>query len=203
MIKNYLKTAFRSLLRNKGFTFINVFGLALGLATVLLIVLYVVDELSYDRYNNNHDRIYRVNTDLKYGSNETAFAITAPPVADALVKEFPEVERSMRIGAGENFRFKKGNEIIEEKNVFYCSDGIFDIFTLPMLQGNPKTALTEPGTLVISRNIALKYFNTIDALGRTLFLVSDSSAHKITGVMENMPVQSHFRADIFCALPSL
>src|SRR4051812_43741686 len=106
MFKNYLKTAFRSLLKNKGFTAINILGLALGLTTCLLIVFYVIDELSYDRYNTKHDRIYRVNTDLKYGGNETSFAITAAPVADALLKEFPEVENSMRIGMGINIRFK-------------------------------------------------------------------------------------------------
>jgi putative ABC transport system permease protein len=200
MFRNYIKTAFRSLLKNKGFTFINILGLSLGLATCLLIVFYVIDELSYDRYNIKHERIFRVNTDLKYGGNETSFAITAPPVADALVKEFPEVERSMRIGGGVNFRFKKGDEVLEEKNVFYCSGGIFDIFTFPMLQGDPKTALVQPGDMVICKDIALKYFNTINAVGRTLFLVADSSMHKITGVMENMPAQSHFRADILVAM---
>src|SRR4051812_3055546 len=119
MLKNIFNTAFRSLLKNKGFTFINVSGLALGLATFLLIVFYVFDELSYDRYNTKADRIYRVNTDLKAGDNETSFPITAPPVADAMVKEFPEVERSMRIGGGANIRFKKGDQIIEEKDAFY------------------------------------------------------------------------------------
>lgn len=197
MIKNIFKTSFRSLLKNKGFTFINIFGLALGLATCLLIVFYVVDELSYDRFNTKYERIFRVNTDVKYGSNETFFAITAPPVADALVKEFPEVERSMRITNAVNIRFKKNNEVIEEKNVFYCSDGIFGIFTLPLLQGDPQTALTEPNTVVISKSIAIKYFNTINVVGKTMFLVSDSSMHKITGVMENMPDQSHLKADIF------
>jgi putative ABC transport system permease protein len=200
MIRNFIKTAFRSLLKNKGFTFINVFGLALGLTTCLLIVFYVFDELSYDRYNKNCDRIYRVNTDLKYGNNETSFAITAAPVADALVKEFPEVERSMRIGIGVNLRFKKGNDLIEEKNAFYCSDSLFGLFTFPLLHGDPKTALSEAGTMVISRSIALKYFNTTNVVGKTLFWVGDSSMHKITGVMENMPAQSHFKADIFIAM---
>jgi len=200
MIRNYLKTAFRSLLKNKGFTFINIFGLALGLATCLLIVFYVIDELSYDRYNNKYDRIYRVDTDIKYGNTLTAFAITAPPVADALVKEFPEVERSTRIWRAVNIRFKKGNEVIEERNAIYCSDGIFDIFTLPMLEGNPKTALTEPNAIVITRSTALKYFNTIHAVGKTLAMATDSSIHKITGVIKDMPAQSHFKADFFMAM---
>src|ERR1700710_1193595 len=98
MIRNFIKAAIRSLLKNKGFTFINIIGLALGLATCLLIVFYVFDELSYDRFNTKKDRIYRVDTDIKAGGNETSFAITAPPVGDALAKEFPEVEHAMRIG---------------------------------------------------------------------------------------------------------
>ena len=200
MIRNYIKTAFRSLLKNKGFTFINVLGLALGLATCLLIVFYVIDELSYDRFNTKYERIYRVNTDLKAGNNETSFAITAPPVADAMAKEFPEVERSMRIGQGVNIRFKKGNNVIDEKKAFYCSGSIFGIFTLPMLQGDPKTALTEPHTIVITQTIALKYFNTANAVGKTLFLVTDSTSYKITGVIQDMPTQSHFSADFFIAM---
>ena len=200
MFKNYFKTAFRSLLKNKGFTFINVFGLALGLATVLLIVFYVVDEFSYDRFNTKADRIYRVNTDLKYGANQTSFAITAPPVADALAKEFPEVEKSMRIGQAVNIRFKKGNEVIEEKGGFYCDNSILQIFTLPLIQGDARTALTEHNTIVLSRSLALKYFNTVNVIGRTLLLISDTSERKITGVMEDMPTQSHFKADLFLSM---
>jgi len=200
MIKNYIKTAFRSLLKNKVFTAINVLGLALGLATCLLIVFYVVDELNYDRYNDKYERIYRVNTDLKVGTTETSFAITPAPTADALLKEFPEVENSMRMGSAVNIRLKKGDEIIDEKNAFYCDRSILNIFTLPLLKGDRKTALAEPGSLVLSKNIAIKYFNTINVINKTMFLVTDSTFHKITGVMEDMPAQSHFRADIFFAM---
>ncbi|MEP6612060.1 MAG: ABC transporter permease, partial [Mucilaginibacter sp.] len=200
MFKNYLKTAFRSLLKNKGFTAINILGLALGLTTCLLIVFYVFDELSYDRYNIKHDRIYRVNTDLKAGSNETSFAITAPPVADALVKEFPEVERSMRIGQGVNIRFKKGNQVIDEKKAFYCDNAVLGIFTLPLLRGDANTALKDANSMVISKEIALKYFNSTNVIGKVMLLVADSSLHKITGVMDNMPTQSHFNADILIGM---
>ena len=200
MIRNYIKTAFRSLLKNKSFTIINILGLALGLSVCLLIVFYVFDELSYDRFNKKFDRIYRVNTDLKVGVTETSFAITPAPVADALLKEFPEVENSMRMGSAVNIRFKKGNDIIDEKNAFYCDRNILNIFTLSLLKGDPKTALAEPGSLVLSKDIAMKYFNTINVIDKTMFLVTDSTSHKITGVMEDMPAQSHFRADIFFAM---
>lgn len=200
MFKNYIKIAFRNLLKNKGFTFINIFGLALGLATCLLIVFYVFDELSYDRFNIRHDRIYRINTDLKVGTNETSFAITAPSVGETLVKEFPEVESATRIGQGVNIHFKKGNEVFDEKRAFYCDNAIFDIFTLPLLQGDAKTALKEANSIVISKDIAIKYFNTINVIGKMMLLVSDSSLHKVTGVMENMPAQSHFNADILLGM---
>lgn len=200
MIRNYLKTGFRSLLKNMAFTAINVFGLAMGLAICLLIVFYVLDELSYDRFNTKSERIYRVNTDLKAGTAETSFAITPAPVADALLKEFPEVENSMRLGQAVNIRFKKGNDIIDEKKTFYCDRSIFSIFTLPLIKGDLKTALAEPGNLVLSKSIAIKYFNTINVIDKALFLVTDSTFHKVTGVMDDMPAQSHFNADIFIAM---
>lgn len=201
MIKNILKTAFRSLAKNKGFTLINILGLASGLAICLLIALYVFDELSYDRYNVNAGRIYRLNTDLKTGGSTTQFAITAPPVGEAMVSEFPEVEKSARIALAINMRFKKGNEVITENKAVYCDRSLFDIFTLPMLSGDPETALKDPNAIVISESAAKKYFNTTNVIGKTLISVNnESSLHKITGVIKDMPAQSHFRADFFLAL---
>ncbi|WP_295799513.1 ABC transporter permease [Mucilaginibacter sp.] len=206
MFKNHLKTAFRSLLKNKGFTAINILGLALGLTTCLFIVFYVFDELSYDRYNIKYDRICRVNTDLKYGGVVTSFAIAAPPVGDAMVREFPEVEKSTRIALAINLRFKKGSEVIEEDRAVYCDPAIFSIFTLPMLAGNPTTALHEPNSIVISESAAKKYFNITDGnyrdiIGKTLTLVSnESSLHEISGVIKDIPAQSHFKADFLLAL---
>src|SRR5476649_1547718 len=109
MIKNFLKTAFRSLLKNKGFTFINVFGLALGLAACLLIVFYVFDELSYDRYNAKADRIYRVNGDIKFGGDANSYAVTPAPLAAALKNDFPEVEQVVRLRNRGGNQVKKGN----------------------------------------------------------------------------------------------
>src|SRR5882762_8591424 len=119
MIKNYLKMAYRSLLKNKGFTAINVLGLALGLATCLLIVFYVVDELSYDRYNTKADRIYRVNEDLKLGNNNVLYAVCMPPLAQTLKNDFPEVEDAVRLKQAGAFHVRKGNEnILEYGTVF-------------------------------------------------------------------------------------
>src|SRR5476649_1287758 len=105
MIRNYIKTAFRSLMKNKGFTFINVLGLALGLATCLLIIFYVFDELSYDRYNKNADRIFRVNSDIKFGGSENFYAVSPAPLGAALKNDFPEIEQVVR------FRERGGNQV--------------------------------------------------------------------------------------------
>ncbi|WP_121812703.1 ABC transporter permease [Mucilaginibacter kameinonensis] len=196
MIRNYFKTAFRSLLKNKGFTFINILGLALGLAICLLITFYVVDELSYDRYNTKHERVYRVNTDLKFSGTLTEYAITAIPVANVLKTECPEVETAVRVTPALNIRFKKGDEIVrEDGSTFYSEPNIFDVFSLPLLFGDAKTALKEPNTVVIAESMAQKYFNRGNVVGQTLFLVTSNTSLKITGVMKDMPVQSHFRAN--------
>ncbi|MFB0498257.1 putative ABC transport system permease protein [Mucilaginibacter sp. OAE612] len=200
MIRNYFKTALRSLLKNKVFTFINILGLALGLAICLLITFYVIDELSYDRYNTKYERIYRVNTDLKFSGTLTQYAITAIPVANVLKAECPEVETAVRITPALNIRFKKGDEIVREDGAtFYSEPNIFDVFTLPLLLGDAKTALKEPNTVVIAESMAKKYFDRTDVVGQTLFLVTSGTSLKITGVMKDMPVQSHFRANFLLA----
>ena len=203
MLKNYIKTAFRSLLKNKGFTFINVLGLALGLATCLLIVFYVFDELSYDRYNTKANRIYRVNMDMKYGGNTSSFAIAPPPLSTAIGTNFPEVETTIRIIKSEGTRIRKGNENVIEDKVAYADPSVFSVFTLPMLSGDPKTALAEPNTMVISESAAQKYFNSTDVVGKYLHLVSEMADFKITGVIRNMPAQSHFNFDYFLSMSSL
>jgi len=206
MIGNYFKTACRSLKRNKGFTFLNIAGLAIGLAACLLIVFYVIDEASYDRYNTNGDRIYRVNTDKKINSSVTSSAIAAPKVAEALRINFPGIEKTVRLLPDEDVRFKKGDELVMEKSAVYCDSTIFDIFTLPMLEGDPKTALTEPNTIVITERMAEKYFNTTHVLGKVLVKVENNNTttnHQITGVIRNLPARSHFNFDFFESMVSV
>src|ERR1700722_13256224 len=157
MIKNYIKTAFRGLMKNKGFTFLNVFGLALGLATCMLIVFYVFDELSYDRYNTKADRIYRVNEDIKLGGSSNSYAIVPAPMAAALKNDFPEIEQVVRFWNKGGNQVKKGTQNINEMAV-YTDSSIFSVFTLPMISGSPSTALTEPHSVVITEHMAKKYF---------------------------------------------
>src|ERR1700744_585311 len=141
MIKNYLKTAYRSLLKNKGFTTINVLGLTLGIATCLLIVFYVLDELSYDRFNEKADRIYRVNNDIKFGGNENSYAVAPSPAAMALKADFPEIEQATRVISGGGLLVRKGGQFLQENHVLYADSTLFSVFSFPMIEGNPADAL--------------------------------------------------------------
>ncbi len=196
MLKNYLKTAFRNLWKNKFYTSINIIGLAVGLATCLLITLYVLDELSYDRFNVKAGRIYRVNNEVKFGDNHFDMAVSPALLGSTMVKDFPQVEQYTRIRWYGGLLIKKGNENIKEERVGFADSTLFDVFTLPMIAGNPKTALKETHSLVVTRKIAEKYFNTVEAVGKTM-LINDTGVYKVTGVIENMPAQSHFNFDIF------
>ncbi|MEO8886133.1 MAG: ABC transporter permease [Mucilaginibacter sp.] len=200
MIKNYIKTAFRTLVKNKGFTAINILGLALGLATCLLIVFYVVDELSYDRYNVNADRIYRVNEDLKLGDYKVQYAVAMPPLAKTLINDFPDVENAVRIKRAA-ISIKKGDEYLPENNVVFADPSVFDVFTLPLIYGDKATLLKDPNTIVISASAALKYFNKLNVIGQQLTIPNYGSL-KITGVIKDIPRQSHFYADFLMAMIS-
>jgi putative ABC transport system permease protein len=202
MIRNYIKTAFRNLLKNKGFTAINVLGLALGLATCLLIVFYVFDELSFDRYNVNLERIYRVNNEIKFGGNENIYSESPAPTAAALKSDFPEIEQVTRFRQRGGNQVKKGAQNIQEDNMVYADPGIFDVFTLPMIDGKPSAALKETHSVVITERIALKYFNSTNAVGKVLTF-NDTALYKVTGVIKNIPAQSHFNFDFFISMPTL
>jgi len=201
MIKNYIKTAFRTLQKNKGFTAINVLGLALGLAACLLIVFYVFDELSYDRYNTKADRIYRVNEDLKLGDNRVQYAVCMPPLAKTLKADFPDVENTVRIKGGGGMHVKKGDENILEYSMIFADPSLFDVFTLPILYGNKATALTDPNTVVITESTAKKYFNRVNVVGESL-ITDGNKPLKITAVIKDIPEQSHFHADFILSMVS-
>ncbi len=202
MIKNYIKTAYRSLIKNRGFSAINILGLALGLAICLLIVFYVYDELSYDRYNAKVDRIYRLNNDIKFGGVENSYAVSPAPVAAALKSDFPEIEQVFRFRDRGGFQVKKGNQNIQEPRMIYADASLFDVFTLPMIDGNSANALMEPHSVVITERTAKKYFNRTNVVGQVLTF-NDTALYKITGVIANIPTQSHFNYDFFISMATL
>ena len=180
MFHNYLKIAWRNLIRNKAFSTINIVGLATGLACFILITLYVTDELNFDRFNEKANRIYRVDSDIKIGGSSLKLAVMSDPMGATLKRDYPDVEAYTRFFANYSRLVKKGNSFISEKNVVHADSTLFDVFTLPMLAGNSKTALKDPHSLVITEDIAKKYFNRIDVVGQNM-IINDTGNYKITG----------------------
>ncbi len=202
MIRNYIKTAYRSLSKNKGFTLLNVLGLSVGLATCLLIVFYVSDELGYDHFNKNFDRIYRVDEDVKYNGDLSQDAVCPAPLAATLAGQFPEIESTVRFRQAGSFQVKKGTQNIHEDYVTYCDNSIFKVFTLPVVYGDNHAALTEPNEVVLTESMAKKYFNRENVVGQTL-VFNDDKPFKITAVIKDIPMQSHFRFDFFISMLTL
>ena len=202
MLKNYLKVAIRNLWKSKGFSGINIFGLAVGIAVCLLIMLFVIDELGYDKFNKKADRIYRVDGDIKFGGTHFILAVAPDPMGPTLKKDYPQVEQYVRFRDRGGFRIKKGNENLQENKVIHVDSTLFDVFTLQMIAGDPKTALVEPRSVVITEKIANKYFNSTDVVGK-IFVVNDTMNYKVTGVIKNVPTQSHFNFDFFVSMSSI
>ena len=194
-----MKMALRNFFKHKGFSFINIFGLAVGIACCLLILLFVVDELSYDRYHEKADRIYRAGLYGFISGNEFHGVVTAAPMAQTLREEYPEVEASTR---ARNFGFpvfRYGDKVFSEERVFWVDPGFFDVFTVFFIQGDPQTALTEPETIVLTRSMASKYFGNEDPMGKTIN-ADRRRDYLVTGVIEDTPKNTHFHYDFLASL---
>ena len=192
MFRNYLKIAFRSLRKSKGFTALNIIGLASGLGVCLLIVLYVTDELSYDRYNVNADRIYRIDADSYINNTQFQAANTSKLFGPALVASYPKIQQMVRFRNPGDLLVRKGNDHVLDHQFTFADSTIFKVFTLPMIAGDPNTALNDPHSIVIDESAARRYFNSTDVIGRTLEVGRNNTPLKITGVIRDMPEQSQF-----------
>jgi putative ABC transport system permease protein len=202
MLRNYITIAIRNLRKHRFYTAINVMGLAIGVASCVLIVLYISDELSYDKHHEAADRIYRVDCEIKFGPNHLNMAVTPGPMADALRSDYPEVENAGRFLNDGSILVKRSEQNVKEDKNIYADSSILSIFTIPFVSGDPRTALDLPHTMVISQRAAQKYFGNEDPLGQTL-IIENKNSYKITGVFENMPTTSHFYYDVILSLVSL
>lgn len=203
MFKNYLKIAWRNLLKNKTFSIVNIAGLAIGLACFILIALYVLDEISFDRYHEKADRIYRVNSDIKFGGTDLKLAVSSDPMGATLKKDYPQVEEFVRIYNSNGSKLiKKGNEFIDEQDVAHADSTLFKVFTLPAVEGNTLTALNEPNSVVITASTAEKYFGTTSAVGKMLEL-NNNTLYKVTAVIKDIPHNSHFNFDLIFSMDNV
>jgi putative ABC transport system permease protein len=203
MLKTYFKIAIRNLLRNKTFTGINIFGLALGIATCLLILLFVQNELSYDRFNKKADQIVRVVFKGSVQGEKMKEASVMPPTAETLKKDYPEVMEATRIRKAGFPRIRQDNKIFKENGFAYVDSNFFSVFTLPLISGDAKTALLQPNTIVISETVARKFFGNEDPMGKLLEFKDDNRSFKITGVMLPMPANSHFHFDLLGSMATI
>jgi putative ABC transport system permease protein len=191
MFRNFLKLAFRNLWKNKAFSAINIAGLSVGLAVCLLIILYVKDELSYDKSISQSENIYRIDADLSFNGTQFTSAVSPAPMGPTLKKDYPQVVQYTRLRNYGDILIKKDNQNVPNHNAVFADSTFFQVFSISMISGNRLTALNEPHSIVIDETTAKKYFNTVDVLGKTMY-VDDSVNCKITGVIKDIPAQSHF-----------
>lgn len=195
MIKNFFKIAYRNLLRNKGFSFLNITGLAIGMAAAILIILWIQNELSFDAFHENKDRIYQVwNRAVYNGQIGTSNTVSAP-AAQAIKKDIPEVERVVRAKRVRNLLISAGDKKITPAGGI-VDTGFFQMFTYTMLKGNPKTALTDAHSIVLTQQTAQALFGNEDPMGKTL-MVDNKDNFVVTGVLKNMPFNTKFFYDYF------
>lgn len=197
MIRSYFKIALRNLLKNRLHSLINIGGLAVGLATFLIILLFVRDELSYDRFNEKADRMVRVVFKADIDGGKINEANVMPPTAQVLLNDYPEVEEATRIRQYGRPKVSVGEITSKEGRFAFVDPNFFQVFTLPFLEGNPQTALAEPNTLVISRKMADLYFGGEDPIGKVLNFKDWNQSFKVTGVIDKVPENSHFHFDLF------
>lgn len=198
MINNYLKSSWRNLRRDKAYSAINISGLAVGLAICLVIVLFVRHELSYDTFHEKSDRIYRTHIKGRFGDTDLNSLFMANPLKDALIKEYPEVKHVTRFKDIRRTLIKYKDKSILEDGFFYADKDFFNVFTFPLIKGDPNTALSEPNQVVMTESTARKYFGEEDPMGEMIRL-EDSVAYKVSGICRDVPANSHFHFNMLAS----
>lgn len=201
MLRNYLKAALRNMRLHKGLSFITIFGFAAGLACCILITLFAIDQLGFDRHHAKAERIYRVGITAVLNNNSMISPVSCAPLAEAMKREIPEVEAVTRFSGGGRgaplVRYK--DKVFSEERFFWADPTFFDVFTVRFIKGDPRTALSQTNALVLTRSMAKKYFGDEDPIGKTLN-TDNRRDHLITGVVEDVPRQAHFHYDFLGSL---
>lgn len=204
MLLNYLKIAFRNLVRYKSFSIITILGLTLGFTAFLAITLYVVDEFSYDRYHENADRIYRAVLSADFDGQTNKWGAAPNMLVPATLTDIPEVEKAARYfhhNFGDLAFISTEKEKFSETNLFFADPALFEIFTIPFVKGDASNALSRPGTVVLSEQAATKYFGDVDPVGQLLF-INNTQSLEVTGVYKNFPPNSSLQANLIASFSS-
>ena len=190
LLKNYFLSLARNAVRDKFFTLLNLLGLAVGITASILIFIYIQDQVTFDKHNENYERIYRLEGDFFINEKLDQIAIVQIPLAPTLKDEYPEVEEFARILPQPNLYFEKEENAFKEDSIAFADSTIFKVFTIPFLTGDPSTALSEPYTMVISETLARKYFGNWDVVGESMKAL-DGSNYPIKGVFRDLPTNAH------------
>jgi putative ABC transport system permease protein len=202
MLKNFILITLRNTIRDKAFFILNVLGLSLGIAGSILILLYVQHELSYDKFHNRADRTYRINCYAKLEGKELSMAVTAPPQARVFKEEYPEVEDATRYYYPFDQKVSFENITYHEKRFYFADPNFLAIFNFPLIKGDPKTALEKPFSVIITSEMAEKLFGQNDPMGKNIILNNDK-VYQVTGVVQKVPLNTHFRFDYLASFNSL
>lgn len=202
MLQNYFKIAWRNLRKYKFYSAINIFGLGIGMAAFLFILLYIQDELSYDRYHENATQIVRIDFHAKLGENEVVAAENVPPAGPVFTQEYPEVDAFFRFRNRGSYLINYKNDTYKEEAVIFADSTFFQFFSVPLVKGNPKTALVAPNSIILTERMAKKYFGIEEPIGKTLKL-DNQADYKVTGVMESIPANTHFNYDFLMSMSTL
>ena len=203
MFKNYLIIGFRNIIKKKLYALLNITGLAIGFASCLIIYIYLQHELSYDNFHDNADRIIKVNMELKMGEQKTV-GVAPAILAKEFLEDFPEVESGVLVHNPTLFTFKTvrhEDKIFQENSFYYADSTFFKIFSFRLISGNPESALSGPNKIVITENMAKKYFGGVDPLGKFL-TVDKNETYEVTGVLANLPSNSVFQFDFLASIAS-
>ena len=195
MLRFNLIIAFRNLNKYRFYSMLNISGLAIGLATCIFITLFVLDELSYDKFHPDHERIYRVASDLKFNDNEFNFPVSPAPMAEAFPKDFPEIEKAGKMRRYGTALIKKGDVYYKQNEVYYATQGLLDVFRFPVVYGTLENAISQPNTIVLSHSAARKVFGETDPVGETVQL-DDWLTVKVAAVYQDLPRNSHFHPQV-------
>ena len=206
MLKNYLKIALRNIIKHKGISFINIVGLAIGISCSVLILLFVTNELSYDKFHKKADRIYRLAVRASIGDTKIHQTYSSSQTFRMLLEDFPEIETGVKFLNLGSTPVMPDEKTFYESKFFAVDSTFYDVFSVPLIHGNPVTVLKDPNTMVLSKNTSLKYFGDINVVGKVIKVDFSSYggivAFKITGVSENVPDNSHFHYDILVSSAS-
>ncbi len=193
MLKNYFLVAIRHLKRQPGYALLNILGLTIGIASALLIVLYLNQETSFDKHHPNANNIYRISADITEPDNAFRWAVTQPPLGKTVKEEFQEIKQFTRFAAGGPARFRFDNRSYEAEDWYLVDSTVFNVFKVDFLQGDPSTALEGPNSVVINETLAQKVFKGESPMGK--LLETENFSYKVTGVYRDIPTTSHIRPD--------